>query len=342
MDTVHEVYAPSPFWRELASKQVVQLREGGFENFKRTINTRYFNWRILGIVRHQLFSVAARWLPARSTKIFSAEFPSPRAKIADRAASFDPISAFVYRTFVAMYTDILMEEDPRRLFDSIEEPELGNPFAIKYRGRRTSQDLCNSIHEFYSFIDPETSPDATLDIAELGAGYGRLGFVLQKALPNTTYTVIDIPPALYISERYLSELFPTRKVFGFRAFSSFDEVKDEFLSAQIRFLAPHQIELLPADSFDYFLNISSLHEMTADQVDNYFKCIDHVCRGRFYTKQWRVSRTQENEVTFTEHSYPVKPAWKVLYHEKHPIQSMFFHALYQIDSIASEEEKFKK
>jgi putative sugar O-methyltransferase len=331
LKTAPEVYRPSPFWQELAAANVRQLEESGFENFKRTVNTRYFNWRILGILRHQLGAVARQWAAHPTASVFRASFPQPRATIRDRAASFNGLSAWVYRTYVAMYSDVVRRQDPLGLLDRLDEPALGNPFAIVHRGRRISQDLCNSVHELYSVLGPDgTTALQRPAFAELGAGYGRLGHVILEAVPAATYTVIDIPPALYLSQRYLTELFPGLTAFRFRAFSSFADVAREFEAATIRFLAPHQAELLPAKSFDYFINISSLHEMTLDQVRNYFRVIDRLCRGRFYTKQWRVSRTQVNGCTLREHDYPVPPAWRTIFHRRHPIQRMFFHALYDL------------
>jgi hypothetical protein len=88
--------------------------------------------------------------------------------------------------------------------------------------------------------------------------------------------------------------------------------------------------MLPAKSFDYFINISSLHEMTVEQVKNYFTVIDRLCRGRFYTKQWRVSRTQENGCTLRERDYPVPASWRTVFQRRHPIQRMFFDGLYDV------------
>jgi putative sugar O-methyltransferase len=118
-----------------------------------------------------------------------------------------------------MYADVLARQDPQRLLERIEEPELGNPFLVRYRGLRVSQDLCNSIHELYSILGPDLStPMRAPAFAELGAGYGRLGYVLMHAVPGASYTVIDIPPALYLSQRYLTTLFPDVPVFRFRPF----------------------------------------------------------------------------------------------------------------------------
>lgn len=331
LKTVPDVYRPSAFWQALAAEQVSQLEESGFENFKRTVNTRYFNWRILGILRHQIAAVVGQWMRHPNPSVLRATFPNPRAAIDDRAASFDSVSAWIYKTYVAMYADVLARHDRTGLLRRIEEPLLGNPFLVRHDGRDLSQDLCNSVHELYSMLGPAgVAAMPAPEFAELGAGYGRLGYVLMKAIPDASYSIIDIPPALYLSQRYLTTLFPDVPVFRFRPFSRYESVAEEFSAARLRFLAPHQVELLPPKRFDYFINVSSLHEMTLEQVTNYFRVIDRLCRGRFYTKQWRVSRTQVNGCTLREHDYPVPATWRTVFHRRHPIQRMFFDALYDV------------
>ena len=51
-------------------------------------------------------------------------------------------------------------------------------------------------------------------------------------------------------------MFPHEKIFYFRPFHRFEEVREEFEGARIRFLAAHQIETLPPKQFDRFVNIS--------------------------------------------------------------------------------------
>lgn len=328
-----EIYHPSPFWQELALAGVQQLEASGFENFKRTVNTRYFNWRFLGILRHQLLAIGGAWIAQPNLAAFRAEFPQPKAAIADRAASFNAVTAWVYKTYVAMYADVISRQDSRGLLGAIQEPSLGNPFLVRHNGWNVSQDLCNSIHELYSILGPGGLPPAgthPASFAEIGAGYGRLAHVMLKAVPDVTYCIIDIPPALYLSQRYLTTLFPELPAFKFRPFQDYRVVSDEFESSRIRFIAPHQLELLPAKSVDYFINISSFHEMTLAQVSNYFALIDRTCRGRLYTKQWRVSRTQVNGCTLREYDYPVPAAWRTVFHRRHPVQRMFFDALYEV------------
>jgi putative sugar O-methyltransferase len=326
------VFHPSRFWRELGREHIAQLRRNGFSSFKRTVNTRYFNWRIAGILAHQLGVVAA-WARRPDLQVFRARMPRPAPAGAGSRARFDPVAAWIYRTFVAMYWEVLARHDPLRLLSLLEEPELGDPFLVLHRDRRISQDLCNSVHELYSIVGDEASPlrsETAFEILEIGAGYGRLAHVFLAAAPNVRYTIVDVPPALAVSQAYLSTIFAGERLFRFRPFSSFDEIADEFLDARIRFLLPHQAEQVPSRSVDQVVNISSFHEMARDQVQRYFALVDRICRGRMYTKQWRVSRASIDGVVLREHDYPVPPQWRVLYHERHPIQRWFFHALYQV------------
>jgi hypothetical protein len=123
---------------------------------------------------------------------------------------------------------------------------------------------------------------------------------------------------------------PHVTAFRFRPFKRYEEVQAEFESSRIRFLAAHQIALLPPKQFDLFVNISSLHEMTYPQIKNYIEQIGRLCRGRFYTKQWRIARTAVNGPVITESEYPIPASWTCVYHRRHPVQRMFFHALYEV------------
>lgn len=333
LETGPEIYRPSKFWTDLGRVHRAQLERLGFDNFKRTINTKYFNWRILGIVRHQL-GVVTGWLRRPDLEVFRARFPQPSFGPGGRIASFNAPSAWIYKTFVAMYADSLGRHDPLALIAKLEEPPIGNPFTVIHRGRELSQDLCNSIHELYSIFGQDGGPIATgrpLEVAELGAGYGRLAYVIVSASVGVRYTIIDVPPALYLSQRYLTSVFPEIAAFRFRPWDDFAAVRDEFSAARIRFLLPHQAALLPDRSVDYFINISQLHEMSRPQVERYFALMDRLCRGRVYTKQWLVSRTPVNDVVFRDSDYPVPARWRTLYHHRHPVQRMFFEALYEVD-----------
>jgi hypothetical protein len=128
-------------------------------------------------------------------------------------------------------------------------------------------------------------------------------------MPHLRYIVVDIPPALYISQRYLAGQFPDRKVFRFRNFCDYSEVMDEFHESQIAFLLPGQLELLPDRTADLFLAIDSLHEMRPEQIEYYFDLIDRLTGRFFYFKCWKNTKIPYDNITLTEGDYPVRPHW---------------------------------
>jgi putative sugar O-methyltransferase len=324
------VHQPSPHWQGLGAEQAHQLHKWGFENFKRTIGIRYFSWRLPGILAHQFAPVVAHWMRHPDRSVFHADFPQFDRPCGEGIHSMSAVEAWLYKVYVAMLGNLVASQDPWRLFQLVEEPTQGNPFAVRRHDRWISQDLCNSIHEFYCGWDCDAWGSRPAAVAEIGAGYGRLGHVFLTALPQASYCIIDLPPALFLAQEYLSRLFPQETIFRYRPFSSFAEVRDEFEASRIRFLMAHQIELLPDKFIDLMINISSLHEMTREQICGYYQQIDRLCRGRFYTKQWIRSRARENEFVIRQDEYPVPAAWTLLRQRRHPIQRWFYDELYEI------------
>jgi putative sugar O-methyltransferase len=334
MYAADKLFWPSPFWAQLNETQIRELEQHGLEQFKRTVNMRYFNWDLKGIVAHQLWPVVKHWAQRpdlgmwRQMKLHDSARPGAGVpQLAQRAADT------AYGSYLMLLKHYVEQNDPLGLLSSITEPDVGHPQVVEVDGLRVSQDLCNSVNEFYSAtrgLDLSQLKASAPEIIELGAGYGRLAYVFLKALPAARYTIVDIPPALYVSQSYLSTVFPDARVFTFRPFTDFAQVKEEFEAAQIRFVAAHQIRLLPDAFAKLFVNVSSLHEMTLEQIRFYFSEVDRLTVGRFYSKQWRRSRATQNGFRIGEREYPVLPRWSPVFHERHPLQRMFFHALYDI------------
>lgn len=324
-----ELYRPSLFWIKLNRIHLQHLSNSGIDHFKRSISGKYFSWGTLGILRHQLWPILSILSKGNFLPILKSNFNDYNLNLGKTVRRFNTVASQIYRIYVAYLFDYVSKVDKYQILKKLDEPQIGNPFIINYKGRSISQDLCNSVHEFSSIM--EYIPNfKKMDIAELGSGYGRLSFIFLKAFPKSSYCFIDIPPALYIAQFYISKIFPKEKIFKFRSFSSFKEVKKEFEESRIRFLMPHQIELLPKKYFDLLINISSLHEMTRVQIKNYINQIDRLCRGYFYTKQWRKSWTADNNF-IKEKEYPIPKKWKILLRrKKHPIQGMFFDTVYKI------------
>lgn len=326
-----EIYKPSAFWQNLNDLHMVQLKKDGYSNFKRTLNLRYFNF-IPKLRDDQYKYLLKYWVTHPTLRVlFSRFYNFSPIETGGTINYIDKITeGITYRLFVTLLWEYAKHIDKQDLLVNLQEPEAGNPLGVYYRKRLVSQDLCNSVIEYYSIVNtvaPDTSKDLT--IAELGAGYGRLAYVFLKTL-KCKYAIFDIPPALYIAQEYLESVFPNLKIFPFRKISNFSEIKSEYESANICFFTPDQINCLPSPQFDLFINISSLHEMTMPQIKNYINLINKYTLGHFYTKQWMYSVNRDDGITVSYSDYPIPPVWKSVYFRSCPVQSRFFEAMYEI------------
>lgn len=320
------IYHPSKYWEYLNKVNLKQLVDEGYANFKQTVNLNYFNF--IAYLRSDQF----RWLLSNTPPHkYSPIFFRSRAEInTDKLSRFGKL---IYKFFVSMLWEYASSIDTERLLDSLAEPLEGNPFRVYYRGRLVSQDLANSLIEYYSITKSSNlslKNQLQLYIAELGAGYGRTAYLFLNRFPNAKYFVIDIPPALFISQKYLSNIFKNKKIFKFREFTNFGDVKSEMLSSSIIFLLPHQLEQLPRKIFNLFINISSLHEMRPEQIKNYLNLIDKLTMGYFYSKQWYTSRIPFEDITITARDYPIPTHWEEIFFRPARPQRRFFEALYKI------------
>lgn len=323
------IYHPSKFWEFHNERNIKHLETEGIENIKQTVARNYFTW-IVGIKNEQF-----RYL-LRNTQILS--WPSI---LFGSPAYVSGVSInWIKRLKLAIFTRMLWKDveriDVEGLLSLVSEPRQGNPFEIFLDGKLISQDLANSVLEYYSIREYFKLPKTEkVTFCELGAGYGRNAHVFLSAFPRGKYIVIDIPPALYVSQEYLSSIFPDKKIFSFRCFGQFEEIEQEFHEADIIFLLPHQAAMLPAKCIDLFINISSLHEMQLQQIKEYFKLIDKLTSGYFYSKQWIVSKNSIDEIVIEKNDYPVPKNWQELYSRKAKVQVRFFEAIYRISNEIS-------
>jgi putative sugar O-methyltransferase len=334
MEHAPPIVQPSDYWQSLNDRNRRQLDDEGFAHFKRTINMNYFGWVPHTLGDDQLRAVAISWMRHPVAGVLSARLGDSsmfRAGPWGLNSSAPNRARFLHRLFLALLWERVHLRDRRGILDRLEEPALGDPFVAEYRGRRMSQDLCNSVYELYSAT--AAIPGGQLGprgVLELGGGYGRVASVFLEEFPDARYVVCDIPPALAVAQRYLTELYPDRPTFRFRRFDDGARVAQELAQAQIAFLTPNQLSLLDPLDVELFVNISSLHEMRPEQIAYYLVEADRHTRGFAYLKQWRSWHNPEDDVVIAREDYPIPPAWQELHSRIHPIQRAFFDALYRV------------
>ncbi|MEO1467991.1 MAG: putative sugar O-methyltransferase [Pseudomonadota bacterium] len=314
------VYHPSEYWVHLNRTNNAQIDTGGVENFKRTVVKHYFTWM--------------RVRPWNPMIVFLVRALGPVETLKAAAATFFPLKHDLVPLIESLALNFMTQLTWRYAckvcpdaMAKVEEPAFGNPPDIRMGGTLISQDIANSVLEADA-MDEGGRLMAARRICELGGGYGRTAYVIQRLHPGCQYVMVDIPPALAIAQTYMEAVFPEKRVFAFRPFDDFETVRAEIEAADIVCLQPHQLPLMPEGWADYFINISSLHEMRKDQIAHYVAEMFRLLRpgGSFFFKAWKETRIPFDDIELRFEDYPLE-GWDLVYHRTARVQTKFFEAL---------------
>ncbi len=191
----------------------------GFQDFKRTLGRNYFSFLPPITLRDPQFLAMLHQLLARPTpSVFESRDAAP-------SHASDPNSAAwrrrlrLHAFYVAGLWEFVRQRNSIGLLDRLNEPAAGNPQLVRHRSPLVTEDLCISTLEVLAIVEGlGGEPPGAGGIMEIGSGYDRLSWAMLGAFPPLRCVIVDIPPALAVGERYLTELHPERRAFRFRHF----------------------------------------------------------------------------------------------------------------------------
>jgi len=168
--------------------------------------------------------------------------------------------------------DIVAREATRVLHGKIAELDtlgvLSSVISNPTWGILTATEILYSIQAHVPIL---TEP---LTLVDLGAGWGRVGYVLRSFNKDARYIVYDLPESLLISLSCLPAMLNETA-------NPYNYLSD---NPGAYFLAAHKLLELPDKSADIFINVASFQEMPPAYVDAYFDIIDSKAKA-FYGMQ---------------------------------------------------------
>lgn len=333
IEGVPEIYRPSKFWSEFQAKNIEQIRLRGLENFKRTINQNYFNWMVVTPDNNQ-FKAAMRTFEAYPhADAFNVllERNSQLEGFFETNPLKEDDGHLIYRIYLGLLMSYATRSTPNGLGEVLSERPIGNPIRAWLHGRPISQDLANSLRERNTICQPFEvgfAEKRKIRFVEIGAGYGRLVDMMIRSAPCQC-VVVDVAPALYVSQWYLNKIYGNQKqIFRFRPWSSYEGIAEELHAADLAFLTPDQFAALPDDYFDAAAAISNLAEMTAAQAAHYISLLSHKVQTAIYIKQWITSINGFDGHTFHKADFALPPPWRPAVDRVDAIQDLFFETLW--------------
>jgi len=309
----------SPYWNYLAQSHIKLLNEKGIENFKQTIERLHY-WGE-GSAHSKLLEPI---LNDEITIKYNKEELLKKHEFCLENESRE------YNKSNLILLNFLVNNKYQEYLDKLEEPNFGKPIFFNYNKKKYSFALLNSIFEIDA-LNKNINLSKFNSILEIGAGSGRLCSALFQINANLNYTIVDIPPTLFISQSNLLNVFKKKKIFNYRKFDDFKEIEKEFISSDIRFLLPEQLKLIPNKFFDLTVAVDCLHEFNKNQVDEYFYEFNRLSKFFYFKCQNIQWATFEKTERYDINNYPVKINWDKIIHEKCYIPSGYFQALYKIN-----------
>jgi putative sugar O-methyltransferase len=330
------IYQPSKVLSNVAEQYFKHLSHARIRNFKRAINANFYQWLPRNGEDNQFGRLLAFFhdRPSELPLSILAVSGRPGAVLDYASASANsPCEQDHYFEFYTFFVGLLWHyvscQDSLGIHRTLEEPRLGDPLPIRLGNRIISEDLANSLHEWLRVN--RASIDVGLAkhrrVLEIGAGYGRLAYVFLIAGP-CQYVIVDTAPTLFLASWYLQNVFPHRRIFKYRSFEIFEEVRAEFEAADICFLGPHQLGLLPDHYFDIAISIGSFQEMTLDQVNHYRALIERQTKYIVYLKQRIALANGSGNPTLERTDYVLREPWRLVLDIRHPIQSKLTELLF--------------
>lgn len=313
----------SKYWWFLAKRNIEQIQNDSFANFKQTVARNYYTWvgKDGELLMSAVFDDLKNWGGASGSESIEArEIFRLHSHFSTKESIDFNINTFLFYLYV--YKTYGEHEQ------ILEEPSEGNPPAILINNKLVSQDILNSFLDYKS-ISQCCDLSLTKCVLELGAGYGRTAYYLLRKHTHLTYIIVDIPPALYIAQRYLTEQFPDKPNVKFSKNLSAEELQRAINDRAIIFLTPDQLRLVGDKEVDLSIAIDNLHAMSTQQVANYFDEFNRVST-MFYFTYWPGMRIPFDDYSFDSSKWPVKQNWQLVHEVRTKVPSCYVNICFKL------------
>lgn len=180
---------------------------------------------------------------------------------------------------------ILHVKDKR--ISEIVDSGLGNPAdKMNIGGKIYTHNFLRFFHRF-TVMNSFYSFENINYFLEIGGSYGGQIEVLLKLYPHMRVYFIEIPPQLYVAERYLNAVFPG-EVVNYQDVRKMDSIsRESFNDRKIILMTPWQLERLGDRQAEAFTNQFSFQEMSRDTVETYCKQLQRIVTKAIFLFQIR-------------------------------------------------------
>jgi hypothetical protein len=195
-------------------------------------------------------------------------------------------------------------------------------------GKLVSLDLLVSVDDVYNLLELNPAiANQPLVVADLGPGWGRIGYVLAQMNPRISYALLDIPASLLVSSTYLPQRLPGCSVGTYRDARKIERIDKAILRDKtLWFLGTQDLQRMTEGAIDLFVNVASFQEMGEDQVNSYLEVVNRVAAGGavYLRNDWEGARSRYA-------NYKVPNTWRQIFLRRSRFSPACFEAGYLVD-----------
>ena len=153
----------------------------------------------------------------------------------------------------------------------LDMSDAGNPEMFHVEGKRYTLKMLG-FYLRYAYCCQHIKFDSVESIVELGSGSGLQVEIIKKLHPDTCFYLFDIPPTLYVCERYLTTVFP-ESVVSYRQTRTM-ETLPEPQKGKIFLLGTWQAPIWNQTKVDLFWAAGCLTETEPEVAANYLSYVN--------------------------------------------------------------------
>lgn len=169
----------------------------------------------------------------------------------------------------------------------LSEPDEALNFGFRLDdGRLVNQDIARFQRSVRSLsrrgmLDSLKRGAKPARVLEIGGGYGGFAYHLSRIVGDCLYVIMDLPETLLFSAAYLTLKMPEKRLYLYEPGGS--GPSDGFKAYDFILVPDYRLDWLSGQRFDLAVNLASMQEMRAGQVERYLDFLRAACEGPFYS-----------------------------------------------------------
>ena len=249
----------------------------------------------------------------------------------------DPKSSKFFEYALWMLYDRVRARDGEGILERMPAAtRAGKRMTAEFDGRVVSWDGLISIDTLLSLQEALGGGlwSEPIVVADLGAGWGRIGHALLSINPQATYVAIDLPEALLVASEYLPRLLPDAPVHDYASTRGGGPItRGRLERGGVWFLGTHDLPRFAGGAVDCLINVASFQEMTLDQVAQYLRIAGDVAARAVYVQEiWDARRHHLDEqgaiAGIDEYDFP--PHWTQVFLRNATFSEKVFEAGFRV------------